>query len=248
MFPNELDPIRRLQTNLLSGSICMRLGMVKIGFSSLPMPRGEKILTDDPVPHFDRSDNSVSSSVLERAKLGDQDAFRKITQLYAGLVYHWIRRDLSPEHAEDVSQQVFMAVSQNLKTFQRTKPADSFRAWIRVITRSKIADHRRKNTGVERAIGGDKSLNEVPDEVKDGEDEDDDRDKAILYQKAVQFIKGEFSDKYCKAFLMLVVDGIPAKDVADNLGMTVTTVYTAKSRILKRLRVEFADLIDDETN
>ena len=46
---------------------------------------------------------------------------------------------------------------------------------------------------------------------------------------------------------MLVVDGIAAKDVADNLGMTVTTVYTAKSRILKRLRVEFADLIDDET-
>ena len=223
--------------------------MVKIGFSSLPMPSGEKILTDDPVPHSDRSDNSVSSSVLERAKLGDQDAFRKITQLYAGLVYYWIRNEgLSPEHAEDVSQQVFMAVSQNLKTFQRTKPADSFRAWIRVITRSKIADHRRKNTGVERAIGGDESLNEVPDEVKDGEDEDDDRDKAILYQKAVQFIKGEFSDKYCKAFLMLVVDGIPAKDVADNLGMTVTTVYTAKSRILKRLRVEFADLIDDETN
>ena len=218
--------------------------MVKIGFSSLPMPRGDKIVTDGTVPHSDRSDNSVSSSVLERAKLGDQDAFRKITQLYAGLVYYWIRDvELSPEHAEDVSQQVFMAVIQNLKTFQRTKPADSFRAWIRIITRSKIADHFRKNTGVEIALGGDKSLNEVAAE----NDEEDDRDKAILYQKAVQFIKGEFSDKYCKAFLMLVVDGIAAKDVADNLGMTVTTVYTAKSRILKRLRVEFADLIDDET-
>ena len=227
----------------------MQLRMITIGSRFLPKSRGEKILTDDPVPHPDRSDNSVSSSVLERAKLGDQDAFRKITQLYAGLVYYWIRDvELSPEHAEDVSQQVFMAVSQNLKTFQRTKPADSFRAWIRVITRSKIADHRRKNTGVERAIGGDKSLNEVPDEVKDGEDEDDDRDKAILYQKAVQFIKVEFSEKYCKAFLMLVVDGIPAKDVADNLGMSVNEVYIAKSRILKRLRVEFADLIDDETN
>jgi len=225
--------------------------MVKIGACSLPMPRGDKILTDDPVPHSDRSDNSVSSSVLERAKLGDQDAFRKITQLYAGLVYYWIRRYLSPEHAEDVSQQVFMAVSQNLKTFQRTKPADSFRAWIRVITRSKIADHRRKNTGVEIAFGGDESLNEVAAEVNDGndgEDEDDDRDKAILYQKAVQFIKGEFSDKVCNAFLMLVVDGIAAKDVADNLGMSVNEVYIAKSRILKRLRVEFADLIDDETN
>ena len=247
-FLIELASIRSLTTNLLSESIRMRLRMVTIGSCSLPKSRGEKILTDGPVPHFDRSDNSVSSSVLERAKLGDQDAFRKITQLHAGLVYHWIRRYLSPEHAEDVSQQVFMAVSQNLKTFQRTKPADSFRAWIRIITRSKIADHRRKNAGVEIPFGGDESLNEVAAEVNDGEEEDDDRDKAILYQKAVQFIKGEFSDKDCKAFLMLVVDGIAAKDVSQNLGMSVNEVYIAKSRILKRLRVEFADLIDDETN
>jgi len=226
----------------------VRLRMVTMGSRFLPMPRGEKILTDGPVPHSDRSDNSVSSSVLERAKLGDQDAFRKITQLYAGLVYYWIRDvELSPEHAEDVSQQVFMAVIQNLKKFQRTKPADSFRAWIRIITRSKIADHFRKNTGVEIALGGDKSLNEVAAE-EDEDDEEDDRDTAILYQKAVQIVKGEFAEEDCKAFLMLVVDGIAAKDVSQNLGMTVNSVYIAKSRILKRLRVEFADLIDDETN
>jgi RNA polymerase sigma-70 factor (ECF subfamily) len=213
------------------------------------MPRGEEILTDDPVPHFDGSDNSVSTSVLERAKLGDQDAFRMITQLYAGLVYHWIRkRGLSPEHTEDVSQQVFMAVIHNLKTFQRTKPADSFRAWIRTITRSKIVDHIRKNTGVEIAFGGDKSLNEVATIENDDEDEEDDRDSAILYQKAVQFVKGEFADKDCRAFLMLVVDGIPAKDVAQILGISVNSVYIAKSRILKRLQDEFADLIDGDTN
>ena len=206
-------------------------------------------MTDASVPHFDGSDNSVSSSVLERAKLGDQDAFRMITQLYAGLVYHWIRkRGLSPEHTEDVSQQVFMAVMHHLKTFQRTKPADSFRAWIRTITRSKIVDHIRKNSGVEIAYGGDKSLNEVATIEPDEGDVEDGRDKAILYQKAVQFVQGEFADKDCRAFLMLVVDGIAAKDVSQNLGISVNSVYIAKSRILKRLQVEFADLIDGETN
>jgi len=214
-------------------------------------------LTDASVLPFDNSDNSVSSSVLERAKLGDQDAFRVITQLYAGLVYHWIRKKgLSPEHSEDVSQQVFMAVVHNLKTFRRCKPADSFRAWIRTITRSKIVDHIRKNSGVEIAYGGDKSLDQVvaiepdvgPDEGPDVGELEDGRDKAILYQKAVQFVKGEFADKDCRAFLMLVVDGIAAKDVSQNLGISVNSVYIAKSRILKRLQVEFADLIDSETN
>ena len=206
-------------------------------------------MTDGPVPHFEGSDNSVSTSVLERAKLGDQDAFRMISQLYAGLVYHWIRKKgLSPQHAEDVSQQVFMAVIHNLKTFQRTKPADSFRAWIRTITRSKIVDHIRKNAGLEIAFGGDKSLNEVATIEYDEEDKEDDRDTAILYQKAVQFVKGEFADKDCRAFLMLVVDGIPAKDVAQILAISVNSVYIAKSRILKRLQDEFADLIDGDTN
>jgi RNA polymerase sigma-70 factor (ECF subfamily) len=172
-----------------------------------------------------------------------------ISQLYAGLVYHWIRKKgLSPQHAEDVSQQVFMAVIHNLKTFQRTKPADSFRAWIRTITRSKIVDHIRKNAGLEIAFGGDKSLNEVATIEYDEEDKEDDRDTAILYQKAVQFVKGEFADKDCRAFLMLVVDGIPAKDVAQILAISVNSVYIAKSRILKRLQDEFADLIDGDTN
>ena len=75
----------------------------------------------------DGSDNSVSTSILERAKLGDQDAFRMITELYAGLVYHWIRKSgLSPENAQDTSQEVFISVNRNLKEFQRTKADQVF--------------------------------------------------------------------------------------------------------------------------
>ncbi|MCY3005284.1 MAG: sigma-70 family RNA polymerase sigma factor [Planctomycetota bacterium] len=211
------------------------------------MPRGEKILKEDNVPPFE-SDNSVSTSILERAKLGDQDAFRMITELYAGLVYHWIRKSgLSPENAQDTSQEVFISVNRKLKNFQRTKAGQSFRAWIRVITRRKIVDHFRKNTGVENPFGGDITLIDFETFEKNEEDEENNQDKAIVYKKALQFIKGEFADKDCKAFLMLVVDESPAKDVAQSLGMSVNSVYIAKSRILKRLLDVFDDLIDGET-
>jgi hypothetical protein len=46
---------------------------------------------------------------------------------------------------------------------------------------------------------------------------------------------------------MLVVDEIPAREVAEKLGNSVNSVYIAKSRILKRLHDEFGDLIDGET-
>jgi hypothetical protein len=45
---------------------------------------------------------------------------------------------------------------------------------------------------------------------------------------------------------MLVVDEIPAKEFAKSLGMSVNSVYIAKSRILKRLLDKFEDLIDDK--
>lgn len=203
-------------------------------------------MTDDLVPRSSPSEESVSTSILDRARYGDQDAFRMITQLYAGLVYHWIRKKgLSPEHAEDISQQVFMAVSQNLVTFRRQKPADSFRAWLRIITRSKIIDHLRKNAGVETAAGGDQLWNKVS--AIDCE-EDSNQDAAILYQKAIQFVRGEFAERDCSAFLMLVVDGHAAKDVAEMLGTSVNSVYIAKSRILRRLQIEFAELLDDNTH
>ena len=205
-------------------------------------------MKDDRVPPLDESDNSVSTSILERAKLGDQDAFRMITELYAGLVYHWIRKSgLSPENAQDTSQEVFISVSHNLKEFQRTKAGQSFRAWIRVITRRKIADHFRRNKGVETAIGGDNKLDDFATIEENEEHEEIKHDRAIVYKKALQFIKGEFADKDCKAFLMLVVDESPAKDVAQSLGMSVNSVYIAKSRILKRLLDKFEVLIDGET-
>jgi RNA polymerase sigma-70 factor (ECF subfamily) len=171
-----------------------------------------------------------------------------ITELYAGLVYHWIRKSgLSPENAQDTSQEVFISVNRNLKEFQRTKADQSFRAWIRVITRRKITDHFRKNSGVEKPIGGDKNPIDFATDKENEEDEENNQDQAIVYKKALQFIKGEFADKDCRAFLLLVVDEIPAKDAAQRLGISVNSVYIAKSRILKRLLDVFEDLIDGET-
>ena len=41
----------------------------------------------------------------------------------------------------------------------------------------------------------------------------------------------------------VVVDGQPAQEVAGALGMQVGTVHTAKCRVLKYLREEFAELL-----
>ena len=42
-----------------------------------------------------------------------------------------------------------------------------------------------------------------------------------------------------------VLDEVSAQDVAKELGVSVASVHTAKSRIMRRLRETAADLIDE---
>lgn len=66
----------------------------------------------------------------------------------------------------------------------------------------------------------------------------------VLYEQAVKLMQSEFSEQDCTAFLLLVVEGVSPCDVGKQLGVSVNSVYIAKSRILKRLRTEFDGLLD----
>lgn len=194
-----------------------------------------------------RSEDSISSSALIRAKSGDEQAFQRITQLYAGLVYHWCRTaGLSPEDAQDVSQQVFLTVHKSLNGFRREKPGDSFRGWLRVITRSRLTDFFRSKP-IELAQGGEQNWTLNIQALESESDVGKPRTEAILiYERALKLIAGEFSDRDCQAFQMITIDGASPQDVALKLGMTTNAVYIAKSRILKRLRDEFMEVLDDQ--
>jgi RNA polymerase sigma-70 factor, ECF subfamily len=200
-------------------------------------------MTDDSVP---LGEGSVSSSVLDRAKQGDEAAFRRLSMLYAGLVYHWSRSSgLSPEDTQDVCQQVFLTVHKNLGTFRRENPGDSFRAWLRTITRTRISDHFRKKPR-ELAQGGEDLWRlEVSAPSSSNDTNQSTRESALIYQQALKLIAGEFSSRDCRAFHLVTIDGLTAQEVADQLGMTTNAVYIAKSRILKRLRDEFKEVFDD---
>ena len=187
---------------------------------------------------------SISTTILERARQGDGLAFSRIVDLYGRLVYHWCRQSgLSPEDTQDVGQQVFVSVLRCLKNFRRNKPRDSFRGWIRVITRSRIADHFLAKRGKPTEYTS-KSPNALAQIVDDDTLGGIHQDAIVLFEQAVRLMWTEFSDHDCNAFLGVVIEGMPAKDVSKKLGISVNSVYIAKSRILKRLRMEFDGLLD----
>jgi RNA polymerase sigma-70 factor (ECF subfamily) len=185
-------------------------------------------------------------SLLVRVKARDEEAWKRFVHLYSPLVYRWCqRKGLQDADAADVVQEVFKTVAGSIDGFHRDREGDSLRAWLRTITHTRVLDHFRRNGHTAAPVGGSEAqarLQELPDDHEDpGETEED---KHILLRRAVDMVLDGCKEETRQAFLRVVVAGQRPADVARDLGITPNAVYLAKSHVLRRIREEFAQLID----
>lgn len=192
---------------------------------------------------------ATSSSLLERVKSRDAEAWRCLVYLYGPWVYAWCRRaGLQRADAKDLAQEVFWVVARNLAAFRRIEGKGSFRGWLWGITRNKIADHFRRLAAHPQAQGGtdaQQAMAQVADQVpSDTDATSDPADHQRLARRAMELARAGVEDRTWKAFWRVVVDGQPAAEVAAELGVTIKAVYEAKYRLVKRLREELGDLMN----
>ena len=84
---------------------------------------------------------------------------------------------------------------------------------------------------------------DLPDDPADSGSADED-DKLSLARRAIDMVLENSKEATRQAFLRVVIEGQNPADVARDLGMTVNAVYLAKSHTLRRIREEFAQLVD----
>jgi RNA polymerase sigma-70 factor (ECF subfamily) len=65
-----------------------------------------------------------------------------------------------------------------------------------------------------------------------------------LFAWATARVRGGFEASTWQAFWQTAVEGKRAKEVAEALGISVTAVYIAKSRVLNRLKEQLRQLHD----
>jgi RNA polymerase sigma-70 factor (ECF subfamily) len=188
---------------------------------------------------------STSLSLLERAQSADPRAWQQIVQIYGPLVFFWTRKSgLEAEDAADVVQEVWKAVHHKIEGFHRGESTGAFRRWLWTITRNKACDHFRERHGEARAAGGTDArqfLETVPEE--EPPDATGVQEHGLLH-RALEVIRPEYEERTWKAFWRMTVDGVPAPEVAAELGMAANAVHQAKFRIVRRLREELGELIE----
>jgi RNA polymerase sigma-70 factor, ECF subfamily len=189
---------------------------------------------------------ATSRSLLGRVKAGEAAAWDRLVSLYAPLVYRWCRRSELPEQEiADVFQDVFQAVAAHVADFRQEREGDTFRGWLRAITRNKVRDHFRRAGREPGGAGGTEAqvrFAQLPDASPGEDDSDGGRADPGLFGRAMEILRGEFEERTWRAFWLTAVEDQAPADVASELGLSPGAVRVAKSRVLRRLREEMGEV------
>jgi RNA polymerase sigma-70 factor, ECF subfamily len=191
-------------------------------------------------------DQPTSLTLLDRVRARDSDAWTRLTGLYGPLVRHWCGRlGVRGDEADDVAQDVFAAVAGSLDDFRRGGAHESFRAWLRGVTRHKVIDHLRRRNRHPGAQGGTDARRKLEAVADPEPDLGDDPPEEVtgLYRRALELVRDEFEARTWQMFWRAAVDNHPAEVIAADLGVSSAAVRMAKSRVLRRLKEEVGDLV-----
>jgi len=183
----------------------------------------------------------TSASLLDGLKTLDSEAWRQMVELYGPLVYGWGRRaHLRAEDARDIVQEVFYAVATHVADFQRPEGNGGFRAWLFTITRNKIRDFLRRQSGEPSAPGGtaayERLCREPCHEAGVLPVTTAASDQVQLVRRAVCLVRAEFEERTWEMFCRAAMVAEKPQKIATDFHVSVAAVYQAKSRVLRRLR------------
>jgi RNA polymerase sigma-70 factor, ECF subfamily len=165
----------------------------------------------------------------------------RFVRLYRPLLEAWaIRHGFQPADAEELSQEILMKLLAALPSYTH-EDGRSFRSWLFVLARNAGHDFRRRVAT--RALPAGEGLSGADDGSPLAEMEEQEY-RWELVQRTLELVRGEFAEKTMAAFLGSKVQGRPAAEVADELGITPGAVYVAVNRVMTRLREELGELLD----
>ncbi len=188
-------------------------------------------------------------SLLSRLKRwDDHESWREFFDTYWKFLYCVaVKSGLSDEDARDVVQETVVAVAKGLRD-GRFKAAEgsSFKAWLQLIVRRRVADHLRKRRlpVAESATPIDETARTPTVERVAAPDTDvvievwEEEWARNLADAAIERVKHRVEAKQFQMFDLYVLKDWPVREVARTLKANVAQVYLAKHRVTAMIKQE----------
>lgn len=185
-------------------------------------------------------------TLLERARnLEDEEAWEEFVGHYRRFIFYILNEmGVAAGDIEDVAQQVLLSLTKDLSSYDSKRAR--FRTWLSAVIRNAALAHFRKQRNRQthiRMFGQEQNLDAMtqPTDI----DQRIEREwAAYVADLAMTRVKAVFQGQACEVF-ELGLDGLSAAEVAEKTGLSVSSVYTLRKRVKKRLYLEIRALVAD---
>ena len=164
--------------------------------------------------------------LVAQAKEGNTEAFGKIYDILVKPVYRYIYYRVDKHIAEDLTEETFLKVWQNLSKYKAGK--HPFSAWIFKIAHNLVCDYYRKN----------ETASEIHENIADTKlhaspsHEINIRLNEVKLRKAIN----QLPENYQQVILLKYINEEENAVIAEVIGKTEGTVRTLQFRALEKLR------------
>jgi len=181
-----------------------------------------------------------ASLILRLPDSTDIEAWDEFVSIYEPLVYRLaLRQGFQHADAQEIVQEVMLAVSQAVDRWEPDPQLGRFRDWLFRIARNLMINfmtrrkHRQLGTGTSAMV---KLLHQQCDPACNESAVFDLEYRREVFQWAAAQVQGEVQANTWEAFWLSSVDRLPIKEVAKQLDITAGSVYIARSRVMAKLR------------
>lgn len=176
----------------------------------------------------------IARELIEKASRGDMDSFEEIYRLASGFVYNVALRIAgNARNAEEITQDVFVKIYRNLKSFAFQS---SFKTWAyRITVNTAINFKRRRAIEEGKRVDYEFALNT---EAARGEKDHDS-------ESLVDYLLGRLSPEHRACIVLKEMQGLSYQEISDALRININTVRSRLKRARQRLMILREEVVEN---
>ena len=194
--------------------------------------------------HFN-NETTRSSVIRAVADTGNEAAWQRLFDLYAGFVFSIARsKGLREEDADDMVQVVFADLARNLPTFRYDRAKGKFRSYLTALVHWRVMDRLKAG---KRDADLKASFWEEAKSAASAADEDfSEREwQQAALEEALRRMKPDVRPEHYAAFVASAVDGQDTESVMRLYGISRDNLYQIRKRLTEKLRETVAAVLEE---
>lgn len=192
-----------------------------------------------------QSPETRPSLILRLHNRQDVQAWSEFAEIYEPLVYRMARQiGMQDADALEAKQEVMLHLAKVVESWRPTEQG-SFRGWLYRVARNVMLRELEKRSPIV-ATGDSREhqrLGQIASECESSTVFDIEFQRQVFAWAAAR-VREAVGPTTWRAFWLTYVEQEPVRTVAEQLGVTVGTVYVSRSRVMKRLREAVQRIVD----